>query len=194
MSSLFNDLYVHCQSLPTPISSNEIKSKIENLIGRSIKIQRSGSLDTEKCRGLFISCDNKDHPRIIQLGGATDIVVVARANDCWTRIVIVKELMHLFDNPLEWTSCGADFEGLVADFAEPKMQRSPQMEAEIRALWMALALFCPEKTRAAYAVERDKGALSDDEIAQALKIPVRYVPHLFHDLYKATINKILSCK
>jgi len=102
----YKDLYEYCQTLTPKISRNTIKNKALELSGvPSVRIVKTG-LDTTICRGFYLSAKNNNHRLVQQLG--SHVIVLARdgLNYCWERFVVVKELMHLFDDPISATDTG----------------------------------------------------------------------------------------
>lgn len=185
----YGELYTYCQSLDLHIGRNEVLKKVEEIIGQKIAIVSAG-LDIAKVRGYFLSSSKTDSGLVKQQKGA-HVIVIGRANNrCWTRFVIFKELMHCFDHPLERTSSRADFGGLIEEFSSPNVARSLQMESEVKALWMALGIVCPEQHRIEFQKLRDDGKRSDMDIAKELLIPAQHIPSLFHPNYKEEIKRL----
>ena len=122
------------------------------------------------------------------------VIVLARdLNYCWSRFVCVKELMHVLDGRDAATDTGSRFEAVLTELMSPiRGPSSPQIDSEIDAFWMALALLCPEKIR--YELKRKKAAQSIDDLAVAelLKIPQEYVSFLFKDYYEDVLLEILA--
>lgn len=149
------------------------------------------TLDTDRCRGFFLSAQNTDHPFVRQHG--TTVIVLARSlNKCWERFVFVKELMHLFDGSIEMTDTGEAFERQLSElqFGGPDLQ--PQTLSEFHCFWMALACLCPEHIRTKFAVDRDAGRIDDYAVALQLRIPQLYVPRLFEDRYDRMMERLLE--
>ena len=129
-------------------------------------------------------------------GGAPVVITARKLNYCWERFIQVKEAMHLFDCEHQKVGTSELFSSLLNEFVVPTPDRSEGMNSEVRGLWMALGLFCPEEWRRAYAERRAVGEITDLEIATELRIPEFHVPRLFVpdylerqegliDLYKA---------
>ena len=190
----FRELYDFCQEQDGPyISRRVILPKAQSLSGKTVQHMKSGKIKAPDCRGYFISADRADHPLILQSGGRRDIIVTSRDNNrCWERFVFVKELMHLFDDPLEKAGTPEEFESIISDFITPPSERSIVMSSEIKALWMALSLFCPEEKRIALNQSRMDGTMTDREIALLLKIPEQNIPPLFSAGYKPTVATLLG--
>jgi hypothetical protein len=187
----FGELYAFCQGLTPPVDRNAIRDKILELTGTpKVQIVMSG-LNTDLVYGYYVSAKKTDHQFVKQTGGA--VVVVARGlNRCWTRFVVLKELMHLFDSPLEHTNTGPDLEAVLMHFASPSGPMSPQMQSEFRCFWMALACICPENLRAELQQKRDSGTMTDLEIATMLRMPEKYIPNLFHERFKEVVTALVA--
>lgn len=187
----YKNLYSHCQSLSTKISTKDIKNKTLELTGIPKVRVLASDLDTSICRGLYLSAANTEHPLVKQNGG--HIIVLARdimKNKCWSRFVLVKELMHLFDSEIEATDNGDEFDRLLTELSVDAISRSDQMQSEINSFWMALAVLCPEQERQELEEKRKNGLIDDYGIALKLRIPQKYVPSLFRSDFKNIIGKI----
>jgi len=149
-------------------------------------------LNPEIVRGYFIVPENTTHPfakHATAPGGAV-IVVAREMNYCWTRFVEVKELMHLFDEPLQLVGDGEIFQSLVSEHVAPTFEWSSAFRADGQAVWMALGVLCPEQKRQEFARMRTAGTVTDLSIAQQLKIPERYVPHLFNPAFRRYVDGV----
>lgn len=187
----YASLYLFVQGLTPPVSRNQIVPKVEELAGRRVRVIKSG-LDISVTRGFYVPCTNTDHVFVRQAGGGRDIIVLARDNNrCWERFVLFKELMHMFDAPLERTSSAVEFEDLLEEFVAPKTTRSLQMNSEAWAFWKALGLCCPETERVRLSKEYAAGTMTAMQIAQHLKIPEQCIPPLFDQDYKRVIQSLL---
>lgn len=167
------------------MSRNALRDKCIEL-ARIPKIMhvRTG-MDQGIARGVFLTPQNTDHPLVKQNG--CHIVVTERTlNQCWERFVYVKELTHLFDEANMRTGSASQLDVLLGEFASLGAidARSPQLVSEARAVWRALALFCSEEQRQAFARERDAVKIDDYGIALRLKIPKIHVPKLFSENYE----------
>lgn len=188
----YGELYAYCQGLTPPICRNLIKDKVLEIAGAASLSIRATGLDVNLIYGYYFSARNTDHPAVRQEKGP--VVVVARSlNRCWKRFVIVKELMHMFDDPLEHMSAAVDLETVLTHFLSPANRSlSPQMLSEVRCFWMALACFCPEAFRQELQAKRAAGLMSDHEISQKLRIPEKYIPNLFDDRFKDVVAGLLA--
>ncbi len=103
----------------------------------------------------------------------TEIRYFRDLNMCWRRYVCCKELMHVFDSAAERTDTAEKFQQLVDEIETPLPgdEASPMYDSEIRTLWMAIGILCPESVRAEFKPRWDAKQLSDYEVALELRIP-----------------------
>lgn len=192
----YGALYEYCQDLPVPVSRKHIIPKVCELTKRARKPRiMAYDLDPAIVAGFIVWPGNNDHP-IGKFGKGEPVIVIARQhNTCWRRFVVVKELMHYFDRPLEKVNSEDDFEEVVSGFCSPVPpdHRSPAMGSEANAFWMALGVLCPEPLRQDLQRDRARGAISDMEIAQRLKIPLAFVPALFQPHFKESMSELCDC-
>ncbi len=145
-------------------------------------------LDTDICRGYWLTPQNEGHALVNQLGN--HIVVVARNNNqCWERFVVVKEMMHLFDTEEQKAKDADTFSRLLSEFSAPMSPATPQFNAEIDSFWQALAVLCPQKSRAEFRKELLAETTDPYEIALKLKIPESYVHRLFEARFDEWLDK-----
>jgi hypothetical protein len=184
----FKELFDFAQELPLYVRRNAIRDKaIELTDADAISVVRSG-LDTDVCRGYWLTPQNSHHPLVKQLGH--HIVVVARENnECWERFVVVKEMMHLFDTEDQKAADAKMLDGLLSEFSAPMAPFSPQFDAEIDSFWQALAVLCPQKDREIFRKELLENKTDEYEIALKLKIPESYVTRLFEERFDLWLSK-----
>lgn len=188
----FQKLYDHCQTLAAPISRADIKKKTCELTGHtSVRLYRDG-LNVDDVRGYFVSPKNMSHPFVHQNNGNPFIVIARDLNPCWARFVVVKELMHLFDPPLYSLGCGEEFEALLAEFASGLPNRSLAMVSEVQCFWMALAVLCPEPLRQELQNAVANKTKEHKDVAEQLKIPEQFIPHLLSPDFKKIIAHLLN--
>lgn len=103
----------------------------------------------------------------------TEIRYSEELNFCWKRYVCCKELMHVFDSADEQVNSSERFRSLVNEFEAPLPldKASPVYLSETKTMWMALAILCPEPVRDKFKDDWNAGALTDYEVALALRIP-----------------------
>lgn len=186
----YKQLYEHCQTLTPHVGRNAIKAAVCSITGEDVQIIEVG-LDPAHVRGFFVSASS-GHQFVAQCRGRNVVVIAREMNRCWKRFVIFKELMHLLDPELSYTSTAEEFGDLLEEFAAPGLDRSPQMAAEVYALWMATALFCPETLRQELQRQFEAGTISTHDVATKLLMPEQYVPRLFNPNYKAIMSRLLA--
>lgn len=143
--------------------------------------------------GTIVWLVPSDHPMATRCGGEPLITVARGIGREWTRLVVVKEVMHYFDPPLSYVGTAAQFEQLINEFSNEQPRDSEAMVSENVAYWRALALFCPEVQRQEYARRRIAGDITDEQIARELLLPVACVPQLFAPNFPAIVAELLAC-
>ena len=152
----------------------------------------SGKLNPENIRGFIIFPDGGTHELVAFCQGKPLIVVARDLPEPWRRLVMIKELMHYFDEPLEKVSSGDEFEGLIAELGAPFPDRSPAVHSEHKALWMAFGVICTEEQRQEFQRQRVAGEITDEQIADRIGMPISIVAYLFEPNFKAIINSLFS--
>ncbi|HAE03231.1 MAG TPA: hypothetical protein DCL95_15895 [Rhodospirillaceae bacterium] len=188
----YKNLYEFAQKQTPKTSRNIIRDEALRLAGlQSIAHVKSG-MDVTVCRGLYFSATSKTHKIVQQLG--SHVIITERSlNECWTRFVYVKELMHVFTPAHEASDTGSRFEELLADLSAPILSSpSNQMLSEVDAFWMSLAVLCPEARRLEMKESLEKNEIDNYGIALELKIPEQYVPRLFEERYLRNVNRIIK--
>lgn len=193
----YADLYEHCQEQTVPISRKVLLPKIRELTKTPLVRFFRVDVDKTVIFGFTVWPGSTDHP-IAKFCDGAPVIAVARGLDNdhglhWDRFVVIKELMHLFDERLERITTSFEFEALVTEFGAPQPDRSLPMRSEVKCLWMAIGVLCPESLRQHLQRQRERGQISDEEISNQIRMPLAYVPHLFDQNYKATIASLLDC-
>lgn len=191
----YKELYNHCQTLsPLPkgyIGKNIVRDKILEITGTPKIDVRRADMDPAICRGFYLAGSNKNHPIVKQHG--CDVIVVARELPReWERLIIVKEMMHLFDSAKEATDTDQKFEDLLADFSGAGPIRSDQMEAETKAFWMALGVLCPEGRRMELRKDVKDGKKTFYDVALELHLPEMHMGRLLDSLYEKIIKVLIE--
>lgn len=190
----FRELYEFVQGLDTPVDLSRIRAKIAELIpGRKCRVVRS-KINVDLLLGYYVSARNEDTLFMGLPPGSAAIVLSSDLNYCWGRFVEMKELMHLFDDPISFTNSPEELEKLLSGMCEsviPAHNRSTQLQSEFECFWMALALMCPEELRVELKKQRDAKVLSDLDIAHRLKMPERFVYQLLSDAFKDNVAYLL---
>lgn len=186
----YRELYERCQTLEVPVSRKNLTPWVMELTGKPRPKVIFHGMNPKMIRGMFVTAENVSHPFAKHANGPGGaVVVIARdLNYCWKRLVQVKELMHYFDTPVQLVGTPEDLEALVSDLALRVPGTSEAANSEALALWRALGVLCPEAQRQEFLRERNVGAITDIEIAQFLKIPESYVPHLFRPNFRRYVG------
>lgn len=187
---LFRSLYDHCQTLTPKIKRNAIIGKLLELTGGPrIRVVIS-PLDTNVTRGFFLHATNVEHP-FVRANGMHVVVLAKGLNECWERFVHVKEAMHLLDDDGELTDSEEKFVALLNDLTSPAVgEASPQYQADMFAIYMALTCFCPEASRLRYEQLVRDNQIDNYGVALQLKIPELYVPLLFKPNFRQIVSML----
>jgi hypothetical protein len=183
-------LYNFIQEEPIYISRKVIRNKAQSLTGQEFRIVATGGLDSDICRGYFLSAKNSDSKLVQQCGGRNVIVLSRVLNDCWMRFVTVKEMMHIFGRKEQKVSTPQEFINLIEGMCGLEGKDSPQIQSEWECVWMALGVLCPEKERLNFKKLRKENKIDDYNIALKLKIPQLLVTTLLNDNFEENINKL----
>lgn len=191
----YKDLYRYIQEQPSPIDLQIVRQKIADLLpGRRVQI-RSSSMDPNKLLGYYVSSRNADAAFYAGLpAGAAVIVIGGSLDEKWARYVQLKELMHLFDDPLQATTTAEELASLLSGLCDSVIGKSitPQATSEYICMWMAIGLLCPELKRVELQNRRDARDISDIELSEELMCPARMIPALFSPNYKTIITEIIE--
>jgi hypothetical protein len=117
-----------------------------------------------------------------------------KRNRCWRRLIVCKELMHVFDSSDEIVDTEIKFKKLMSEFDSPPLSAdsSPMYQSELRAQWMAISCLVPARLKQFYTEKLLTGAMSDYEIALKLKIPQDFVPSFVNPYYDVVLKKLLE--
>lgn len=191
----FSALYEHCQDLAVPIGTRSLRDKVCELTRRAepIKVMASERMLDGVIWGFILWPENPRHPYAQFCNGQPIIIFARGISDLEQRFVIVKELMHLFDEALERVSTPKEFEGLLSDMSvTPPAKPTAAMQSEARCIWMALIILCPETLRQDIQRKRELGEINDEQVSQQLRIPTIYVPMLFVPNFKDIVALVLA--
>lgn len=187
----FRELYEYAQTLTVPIQEADLRRKLRELTAIPVRII-SMEMNTDYMLGKYISHRNEDNLYYKSPPGTSIILLSESLSPDWARIVQIKELMHLFDDPPQHTNTAEEFEQLLIGLCEALQGRTPQEESELECLWRALSIICPEELRLDLSRQRDAKQLTDVEIAKQLLIPVIFVPYIFAASYKSNVQVLLT--
>jgi hypothetical protein len=91
--------------------------------------------------------------------------------------------MHIFDEPSEKADTKDKLDLQVEGLADPSVETSPQYRAELKALFRAISLSCPEHKRLEFKKSLDSGKMSLQVVSAALRISPAHARHLFRADY-----------
>lgn len=183
----YKELYEFAQTLTPKINRNIIRDEALRIAGLPTIAHVKSGMETRVCRGLYLSLGATNN-RIVEQCGSHVIVTARTLNECWTRFVYLKELMHVFTPVHEASDTGEKFDALLSDLSSPVLSSpSDQMLSEVDAFWMALAVLCPSNRRSELKESINKNEIDNYGIALELKIPEHYVPRLFEDRFERWI-------
>ena len=187
----FRILHDYVQTCAVPVDLTGLRAEVGRLLppGRRVRVKRDPGLSQEMSRGYWVSPKNPDRVFLGLPDGVGLILLSDELNGCWSRFVEIKEMMHIFDDDLEFTNNEEELEALLFGLCEDvKGERSLALQSEYDCFWRALGLVCPEVLRVELQAQRAVNAISDLEIAHRLLIPERVVPGLFMPRYKTNIR------
>lgn len=191
--SHFRELYEFRQGLSLQIDPMQVKAKLRELLPHRSAVIAKSKLDPSLMAGYYISARNADIAFHNAVPTGSSLILISNSlNVCWTRFVMVKELLHLCDDPLHSTNNADEFEQLLVGIHGGLVAPTQQVESEYNCMWLALALMCREEDRLEFERHRDAGALSDLDIATQLRMPERFVTALFNPDYKELVAAVID--
>jgi hypothetical protein len=98
--------------------------------------------------------------------------------DDWKRLVIVKELTHLFDGPTNKVDTEAAVKALIPAVIEPELKGAPIFGPAFNdhfGVFRAMMLLMPVRARLKLKSAFEQETRTIDEIADYCKLPVKYV-------------------
>ena len=185
----FSDLYDRVQEETQKISSKWVRDQVIDLTHiRLVREQWTGLMDGTDMRGFYV--EGPLGPPVPLSENEALIVLARDLSKPWRRFVYTKELMHAFDEAHEITDTSEKFDQQVERLGDPSKVGSPQFQAEIKALWRALSVLCPESYRVEQMADVDGGASTEAMVAVRLAIPEQYIRPLFKDNFLEIIESI----
>ena len=112
----------------------------------------------------------------------------------WRRVVCCKELMHAFDSDTEQTDTPTKFLLLMNELETAPLanDESPMLKSEVRTMWMALAVLCPQQLRQPLLDDFVNRKKSLYDIALQLQLPEEWVKPLMGTYYEQALSDILK--
>lgn len=111
------------------------------------------------------------------------------------RFVAIKELMHCYFECDDGSATNSQImlETHVRQFfGASAMTQSLHVQAEFTALWMAVAILCPEQRRKMYQTKVANKEIDVQVVVDALKAPEHIVLLLLSDQFEDEIREILN--
>jgi len=124
----------------------------------------------------------------------TDVYYGESLNFEMQRFVICKEMMHIFDSTDGRTNTKEKLQTLLTELANPPIpeETSQQRIEEAKAIYRALALFCPLERRTEILEKLNKGQISLIAVSHLLRIPASFVESIFSNKFSKIIHKFLE--
>jgi len=164
-------------------------------VNGNIQIKRTAALPKSHLRGLIIQHKPNFMPHALEC--KYTIFIAAGLSREMERIVLIKELMHLYFGPDGGGAYATDSQVVLENhmqemFASSADIRSHQYRAETRALWMSIAVLTPETSRLRYQAAAEKGNMTVEDVADELHIPHHTANALLSHRYTQEISSILE--
>jgi len=104
-------------------------------------------------------------------------------NDCASRLVWFKEIMHVFDGPEAETNSAEKYMTLMSEIENRPISPSGAYLSELNATWMALLALCPKEFRDDAVARLKANKVTEYEVALEFLIPESVVSALRSDQY-----------
>jgi hypothetical protein len=190
----FSDLYEAAQLQEGRISTKWLRqAAIQYSAITKVVEQWSGVIDPAFLRGFYI--EGPLGPPV-QLAESEALIVLARSmcvgptGDHWRRLILTKELMHVFDEEEEKASTPEAFDSQIERFSDPSVPVSPQFRAEGKAYWRALAVLCQNDKRLEYKTLLANSEISIEVVAATLRLPAVHVREMMRVDFEAIVDSL----
>ncbi len=112
----------------------------------------------------------------------------------WRRVVCCKELMHAFDSDTEQTDTPEKFLLLMDQLETAPLadDESPMLKSEVRTMWMALAVLCPQSLRQPLLASYAAKTKSLYDIALELSLPEEWIKPLMGSYYDRALVDVMK--
>jgi hypothetical protein len=159
-----------------------------------ISAKATTAMPVEGLSGFIVRHGSKDH------GLTHDYTIVVAENLDSTaphmeRFVVIKELMHCYfacdDRSATDTQMALETH-MRQFFGQSATSQSLHVNAEYKALWMAMGVLCPERLRLQYRREYEADESTLNDIANRLKAPPHIVAQVLSDQFDDEIRAILN--
>lgn len=194
----FRHLYNHvCDKIDANIAASSAPVLVEDvrefiLTSKEVEELRVDGVDLLKTLGHVVITDERSSPYDEAEYHAL-VRFKRELNNCWTRFVTCKEMMHVYDEPEERTADRNLFYKLVREIQARPMGEdvSPLFKSEFKAEWMALTLLCPKPLQQGFKRQLGDDEISYRDVALQLRIPERIIPAIMDDYYDEALERFL---
>ena len=160
-----------------------------------MQIKRTKALPRSHLRGMVIQHNPGLMPHALTC--EYTVFVAHGLTREYERLVVIKELMHLYFGPNAGSIYATDSQIALENhmqemFAASADIRSHQVEAEKRALWMAISVLTPEVDRMEFQAKVETSKLSVEAVAAKLRVPVHTTKALLSRHYDQEISNLLE--
>jgi hypothetical protein len=197
----FLHLYQHVEALAAKAESNKAPVEVVAIrdwimdSGHASEIKvHAVSLNRDLSPGHVIIRDYRED-RWDDPDFRASIRISDKLNRCGFRLVVCKEMMHIFDNEDESANAREKFYILLDEIETPPVPGGPRSEmlgSEFRAEWMALLLLCPKPLRDEYKAKLDANEITPYDVAWKFLIPQVYVRSLMSHRYDEAYQWLIT--
>lgn len=163
-------------------------------VNHKIQIKRTVALPKTHLRGMIIQHNPGFMPHALEF--THTIFIASGLSPEMERIVLIKELMHLYFGPnggIGATDSQVVLENHMQEmFAASADIRSHQYRAETQAIWMAIGVLTPEHVRMRYQAQVMSGENTIEAVAATLHVPLHTAKALLSHQYDQEISRILE--
>lgn len=149
-------------------------------------------MDPTICRGFTEmyyrpTVPYKDSDRV------TSIMISHRMNKCWSRLIVVKELIHLLDEPDARATTASQISLLMNEIVQPpELTHSMQTHYDNSALAIACAVLVPKSVRDATREALADGDINEAALALHFRFPRQYLKSLYTQQYEDWHHDFMS--
>jgi hypothetical protein len=183
-----------------PIKINQVREAILSF-GLQDEIVFVGvDLDTEVVRGSVVQYTYRNGV-YAEPTRATDVYFAKSLPLPWKRLVICKELLHIFDGPLSRTATREDAEVLLrkivlvpqlVETAEEIRRDGIQVWTDRLQILTAAALLFPQATRDLLLPKLQANSISLEDIERVVQLPFPYVQMVMSDFWPACYESVVK--
>ena len=182
-----------CNRETLPVNVSEVETAIRHLIKvDQINFYPRSAMNPQLLRGMVeIYTAYEGTPTSME---TVDIYYASSMDADWQRVVQTKELVHLFDSDGGLAGDEGSILKLITELVTPhelSAVSNPTKEDHYALSW-ALAFLFPRKCMELFSQPLTEGKITFSEIASIAKIPPRFMPFLFSDIFRNWINALLE--